>query len=90
MKAAPVPSWAAEGQEKRAARMARVDRMPPEIRACVHEHGLTIVDTCMALGIKKAKHINHLVKTIRDQSYQGVRDRAPPGALPPPPGAADE
>ena len=79
MKAAKVPAWALPGQEKRAARMARVDAMPPELRACVHEHGLSIVDACMQLGIRKPKHINHLVSTVRNQSYQSAKDRSTGG-----------
>jgi hypothetical protein len=62
---------------RRATRMARVDAMPPEIRACVHEYGLTIVDAMMDLKIKKAKHIRHLVDVIQRESYQSVRDMAP-------------
>ena len=63
-------------QKRRATRMARVDAMSPEIRACVHEYGLTIVDAMLDLGIKKAKHIRHLVDTVRRESYQSVRDGA--------------
>ena len=62
---------------RRATRMARVDAMPPEIRACVHEYGLTIVDSMMDVGIKKAKHIRHLVEIVRRESYQSARDFAP-------------
>jgi hypothetical protein len=61
-------------QKRRATRMARVDAMSPEIRACVHEYGLTIVDAMLDLGIKKAKHIRHLVDTVRRESYQSFRD----------------
>jgi hypothetical protein len=66
-----------EDSNRRATRMARVDAMPPEIRACVHEYGLTIVDAMLDLGIKKAKQIRHLVDTVRRESYQGPRDMAP-------------
>ncbi len=67
-----------EDQSRRAARMARVDAMPADVRACVHDYGLTIVDACMQLGVVKARHIRHLVETVRCQSYQGKRDKAPP------------
>jgi hypothetical protein len=67
----------AKDSNRRATRMARVDAMPPEIRACVHEYGLTIVDSMLDLGIKKAKHIRHLVNVVRRESYQSARDMAP-------------
>ena len=67
----------AANSNRRATRMARVDAMPPEIRACVHEYGLTIVDAMLDLGIKKAKHIRHLVDIVRRESYQSARDMAP-------------
>lgn len=56
---------------KRTKRMDRIDAMPPEIRACVHEYGLTIVDACLQVGVTKARHIHHLVSCIRDGSVDG-------------------
>lgn len=66
-----------ESQARRAKRMARIDAMPPDIRACVHDFGLTIVQAMLEAGVKKAKHIRHIVRTVRDGSYQGPRDGKP-------------
>jgi hypothetical protein len=68
---------APESQERRAKRMARIDAMPADLRACVHEYGLTIVDACLQSGVKKARNIRHIVETIRGGSYQGKRDLSP-------------
>lgn len=65
----------------RKARMDRVDAMPPELRDMVNAYGLSIVDTCIALGVSKPRHIRHLVETILDEfsptrgsfSRQGIR-----------------
>lgn len=57
---------------RRRARMDRIDAMPAELRACVNEYGLTIVDACVQLGITKARHIHHLVNTIRVGSVNGT------------------
>jgi hypothetical protein len=66
-----------EDQTRRQKRMAWVDALPPDMRRCVHEHGLTIVRACWDLGVRKAAHVNHLVETIRRESYQSPRDMAP-------------
>lgn len=66
---------------RRAERMARIDAMPPEMRELVHNYGLTVVDTCVALGVRKPRQIRHLVEAILDEfsptrgsySRQGVR-----------------
>ena len=65
-----------EDQSRRAKRMEWVDALPRDVRRCVHEHGLTIVRACWDLGVRKAAHINHLVDTIRRESYQSPRDMA--------------
>ncbi len=46
-------------------RMSRVDAMPADVRACVHEFGLTVVDAMLACGITQARHMRHLVATVR-------------------------
>ena len=67
-------SEAAEGQSRRARRMDRIDNMPADLRACVHEYGLTIVDACLDSGVRRARAIHHLVRVIRSGSAQSVRD----------------
>lgn len=57
-------------QERRATRMDRVDRMPADLRACVHDFGLTVVDAFLAHGIIKPRIIRHLVKTVREGSVE--------------------
>jgi hypothetical protein len=60
-------------------RMERVDAMSPELRACVHEYGLTIVDAFVDIGVTKARHIRHLVETVRKGSVEiGNRTGLPP------------
>lgn len=54
-------------QERRAKRMARVDAMSSEMRACVHDYGLRVVDSFMDCGVKKPKHLRHLVKMVLDE-----------------------
>lgn len=57
-------------QEKRIKRMARVDDLSPDLRALVHEYGLTVVDSFMACGVSKAKHIRHLINTVHQGSVE--------------------
>lgn len=71
----------ARAAENRRSRMERIDAMPLELRALVHDYGLPIVETCTALGVTKARHIRHIVETVLDNfsptrgcfSQQGVR-----------------
>ena len=56
--------------ERRRARMDRVDRMSRELRACVHEFGLTVVDAFMQCGVTNPRHIRHLVKTVHEGSVE--------------------
>ena len=63
-----------DDQSKRRKRMERIDAMPPDIRACVHEYGLTVVDALMNVGVTKARQIHHVVAVIREGSYQGAGD----------------
>lgn len=46
-------------------RMMRVDQMPPDIRRCVHEYGLEIVQEFLNHGVRKASSISHLIDTVR-------------------------
>lgn len=66
------------GRARIIARMDRVDSMSPDVRAIVHEHGLTIVDAFLQCGVTKAKHMRHLINTIRAGSYEiGNRSELP-------------
>ncbi len=66
---------------KRASRMKRIDELPKELRSCVHDYGLNIVNAFVDCGVKKENHIRHLVETVLDEfsptrgsySSQGVR-----------------
>ena len=46
-----------------------VDKMPPELRGCVHEFGFAIVDACVKSGISRPQRIRQLVYQI----WQGAR-----------------
>lgn len=67
--------------QRRIDRMERIDAMPADLRELVHKCGLRVVDTCMALGVKKPRHITHLVEAVLDEfsptrgthSSQGAR-----------------
>lgn len=68
-------------QDKRVARMNRVDSWPKELRDLVNEYGFTIVDMLYRLGVTKPNQIRHVVEAILDEfsptrgsySRQGVR-----------------
>jgi len=61
-------------QAKRLARMEQVDAMTPDVRACVHEFGLSIVNAFLQAGVTKGRHIRHIVMCIRQGSYQSHSD----------------
>lgn len=52
---------------KRGARMAKIDALPPDIRALVHEYGYSVVENFMACGVTKPRHIRHLVETVLNE-----------------------
>lgn len=66
---------------RRAERMDKIDRMPPELRALVHEYGLTVVNTLLQCGVTNPRRIKHIVETVLDEfsptrgtrSIQGIR-----------------
>lgn len=66
--------------EKRRARMEAVDAMKPDLRACVHDYGLTVVRDFLDLGITKPKHIRHVVETVLDEfsPTRGTRSKQGP------------
>ena len=53
--------------ERRRERMNRIDHMPAELRELVHAYGLRVVDTCMAVGVTKPRHIKHVVEAVLDE-----------------------
>lgn len=67
--------------QRRRERMERIDAMPADLRELVHAYGLRVVDTCLALGVSKPRHIKHLVEAVLDEfsptrgthSAQGAR-----------------
>ena len=71
----------AQVDQRRAHRMAAIDAMPPQLRACVHDYGLAVVKACVDLGVSKPRQIRHLVETVLDEfsptrgtpSSQGTR-----------------
>lgn len=77
----PPDEFQARIDGRRRERMERIDAMPRELRELVHAYGLRVVDTCMALGITKPKHIKHIVEAVLDEfsptrgshSSQGTR-----------------
>lgn len=50
--------------EKRIARMDKMDKYPPALRALIHEYGYMVVDAFIAIGVTKPKHIEHLIKCV--------------------------
>lgn len=60
----------ADGHERAQIRMRKVDALPADIRACVHDYGLTIVDNLMRVGLTKANHIRHAVEIVRRGSVE--------------------
>lgn len=59
-----------EAHHRRVKRMDRIDSMPKDMRELVHEHGLTVVDAFLACGVTKARHMRHLIKTIKQGGYE--------------------
>lgn len=67
---------------KRAKALDDADRLPRELRQCVHEYGLPIVVVCIKHGVKTAPAIHELVREI----WTGAREtssqpRAPSSTL---------
>lgn len=51
-------------------RMRRVDAMPPALRQCVHDFGLTLVDQFVMCGVSNPRHIRHLITACWDTSQE--------------------
>lgn len=70
--------------QRRRARMEKIDAQPQAIRELVHSYGWNVVNAFLTLGLKKPNHIRHLVETVLNEfsptrgatSNQGVQ-RAP-------------
>lgn len=60
----PTPEYLARARE----RMSKIDSLSPDLRMLVHEEGWTVVDAFLRLGVTKAKHIRHLIQTVRNGS----------------------
>lgn len=52
---------------RRAERMAKIDNMPDDWRALVHEYGLCVVNALRESGIVKARNAKHIVETVLDE-----------------------
>lgn len=69
---------------RRAIRMGKVDAMPEDWRALVHEYGFTIVEALRDCGVAKARQGRHVIETVLNEmsafrggfSSQGERSRA--------------
>lgn len=67
--------------EKRRKRFDAIDSMPKELRDVVNEYSMNVVRAFLDIGVKKPKHIRHLVETVLDEfsptrgafSAQGIR-----------------
>lgn len=53
--------------QKRRARMDKIDQMPPAIRALVHDYGLGVVQAFLDVGVREPRHIRHLVETTLNE-----------------------
>lgn len=77
------PEFIAAVHNRRSKRMEAIDRLAPDIRACVHDFGYNVVNAFLGIGVTKAKHIRHLVNTVLDEfsptrasfSNQGISTR---------------
>ena len=59
-------------------RMDLVDTMAPELRACVHDFGLTVVKEFLAAGVTDPRKIRTLVRTVYAGSIEiGDREVGP-------------
>jgi hypothetical protein len=53
--------------ERRVKRMAEVDAMPADMRRLVHDYGLTVVLALQQAGVRKTKHMRHIVETVLNE-----------------------
>jgi hypothetical protein len=55
-------------QVKRINRMNEIDRLPPDIRALVHEFNWTMIKSFLDAGVRDARRIRHLIRNVMDGS----------------------
>lgn len=53
--------------ERRVKRMAEVDAMPADMRRLVHDYGLNVVLALQQAGVRKTKHMRHIVETVLNE-----------------------
>jgi hypothetical protein len=58
------PEW--QGRCKN--RMNEIDSLHPDVRAIVHEEGWTVVKAFLDAGVRNARQIRHLIRTVREGS----------------------
>jgi len=68
-------SSVAVASEKRLRAFAVVDSMPSELRGCVHEFGLPIVQACLDAGVRDPRRIRQLVHEIWAGAREGLGQR---------------
>lgn len=56
-------------------RMDFVDGLPSGLRSIVHEYGLTVFNCMYEIGIKKEKHMRHIINTILRELRTTVDER---------------
>jgi len=49
---------------KRRNRMDRIDGLPADLRALVHDYGYEVVQAFLDHGVRRANQIRHLVETV--------------------------
>lgn len=55
-------------------RMERIDALPPDVRALVHEFGWTVVGEYWSVGVRKASVIRHLIEITLNGAHE-IQDR---------------
>lgn len=68
--------------QRRRARMDRIDLMSKDLRELVHDYGLNVVNAFLESGVTKPNRIRHLVETVLNEfsptrgsnSSQGIRN----------------
>lgn len=58
-----------------------VERMPRELRDCVHEYGYAIVNACLQAKVTDPRRIHQLVREIWDGARQPSQKRKPGGTV---------
>lgn len=63
--------------------MERVDAMPDDVRALVHEYGLHVVQALLDSGVTKARNMRHVVEAVLNEFSltRGATSHQGPSAL---------